>query len=187
MAWRPYDNLIEGELDNTTLGNVTGWIAFYRNGKDPLTVTLELVGDFHEDIRGCKIRLTNPTPQDRSDVLEREDSYMDGFDERQIGQAGDITAGLKVNGAYPYTPYPYVEWYSEANGRVVLELDPGQLAVLQGQPIGLAPLSEAEQAQARFKREEAMMEFIRGLLNQARATTGKPPLGESVKSRPEAR
>ena len=27
-------------------------------------------------------------------------------------------------------PYPYIEWYSEANGRVVLELDPGQVEIV---------------------------------------------------------
>ena len=28
MARRPYENLIEGELDNTVPGHVTGWIRF---------------------------------------------------------------------------------------------------------------------------------------------------------------
>jgi len=28
MAWRPYDNLIAGELDNTVPGKVTGWLRF---------------------------------------------------------------------------------------------------------------------------------------------------------------
>ena len=31
---------------------------------------------------------------------------------------------------YPCVSYPYIEWYSEANGRVVLELDPGQVEVV---------------------------------------------------------
>jgi hypothetical protein len=28
MAWRPTEYLIEGELDNTTPGKVTGWMRF---------------------------------------------------------------------------------------------------------------------------------------------------------------
>jgi len=40
---------------------------------------------------------------------------------------GQIAAGDLY---YPYVPYPYVEWYSEANGRVVLELDPSQVEIV---------------------------------------------------------
>jgi hypothetical protein len=131
MAWRPYENLINGELDNTTSGNVTGWLYFFRRGKNPLRVRLDLVGDFHEDIWGKIIRLTNPNPSDRNEALGRGRSYMDGMAEEQIGETGDITAGLPVNGKYPYVRYPYIEWYSEDNGRVVLELDPSQVAVVE--------------------------------------------------------
>jgi hypothetical protein len=131
MAWRPYENLLEGELDNTTAGKVTGWIRFFRRGKAPLTVRLELQGDFHEDIRGKKIRLTNLRPSDRHEALDRPASYMDGMAVEQMGEAGDIAAGLPVNGQYPYVAYPYIEWYSEYNGRVVLELDPSQVAVVE--------------------------------------------------------
>ncbi len=64
MAWRPYSNLMAGELDNRTPGKVTGWMRFIRNGKPPLWVTFDLVGDFHEDIRGTVIKLSNPNPSD---------------------------------------------------------------------------------------------------------------------------
>jgi hypothetical protein len=37
-------------------------------------------------------------------------------------------AGIPVPvGVDPYVNYPYIEWYSEYNGRVVLELDPSQV------------------------------------------------------------
>jgi hypothetical protein len=131
MAWRPYENLLAGELDNSTPGKVTGWIRFFRRGEAPLTVTLHLQGDFHEDIRGKIIRLTNPNPSDRHETLDRPGSYMDGMAESQVGAVGDMTAGLPINGEYPYVNYPYIEWYSEHNGRVVLELDPPQVAVVE--------------------------------------------------------
>ena len=39
MAWRPYANLIDGELNNSTPGKVTGWMRFFRRGMTPLRVT----------------------------------------------------------------------------------------------------------------------------------------------------
>lgn len=54
MAWRPYDQLIEGELDNTVRGKVTGWMRFIGLNEK---ITFDLNGDFHRDIRGAKVRL----------------------------------------------------------------------------------------------------------------------------------
>ena len=82
MAWRPYENLIDGELDNRTPGKVTGWIRFFRNEQPPLRVTFDLEGDFHEDIRGTVIRLSNPNPSDR---YRDGGTYMDGFNPIQNG------------------------------------------------------------------------------------------------------
>jgi hypothetical protein len=96
MAWRPYENLIDGELSNRTPGKVTGWTRFFRNGKHPLKVTFDLEGDFHEDIRGTLIRLRNPNPSDRNDALDRSGSYVDGIARVQRGTVGDITAGLPL-------------------------------------------------------------------------------------------
>ena len=55
MAWRPTEYLIEGELDNTTPGKVTGWMRFAGMASN---VTFDLRGNFHRDIRGAKIRFT---------------------------------------------------------------------------------------------------------------------------------
>jgi ABC-type sugar transport system ATPase subunit len=55
MAWRPNEYLIEGELDNTQLGKVTGWMRFAgMNGK----VTFDLEGNFHRDIRGTRQKVS---------------------------------------------------------------------------------------------------------------------------------
>jgi hypothetical protein len=93
MAWRPNENLIDGELDNRTPGKVKGWMRFFRNENVPLRVTLDLEGDFHEDIRGAVIRLSNPNPSDR---YVDGGTYMKGFSPIQHGTAGDITAGLPL-------------------------------------------------------------------------------------------
>ena len=121
MAWRPSDNLIDGELDNrTSSGKVTGWIRFFRRGKKPLKVSLDLDGDFHKDIRGKVIRLKNSVPVDANVDLCRDGTYMDGFARLQTGNVGDITV----------KDYPYIEWYSGTNGRTVLELDASQVKIL---------------------------------------------------------
>ena len=93
---RPYVNLIDGELDNSTPGKVTGWVRFFRDGKKPLRVIFDLKGDFHEDIRGKVIRLKNPQPSDWNEQLDREGTYMEGLSPVQHGAVGDITAGLPL-------------------------------------------------------------------------------------------
>jgi hypothetical protein len=138
-AWRPYQNLIAGELDNTRPGRVTGWISFAaKEGR----VTFDLAGDFHRDIRGAKIRFKSLTPVASTEEMR---DYMEGFATHQTGVVGDITAGLAPQ---DYGPYPYIEWYSDHNGRVVLELDPQQLEVI-GTPLpwqNEKPVSKDEQA-----------------------------------------
>lgn len=44
MAWRPTTLLIEGMLDNTTPGKVTGWMKFAGMKEK---VTFDLEGNFH--------------------------------------------------------------------------------------------------------------------------------------------
>jgi hypothetical protein len=124
MAWRPTDYLLEGELDNTVPGKVTGWMRF-AGMKDK--VTFDLQGDFHRDIRGAKIRFTNRCEA----TAQVAASSMEGFCQHQTGKAGDITAGLPPQ---DYVPYPYFEWYGDGNGRVVVELAPSQVKVI-GSPI----------------------------------------------------
>jgi hypothetical protein len=115
---------LEGELDNTVPGKVTGWMRF-AGMKDK--VTFDLRGDFHRDIRGAKIHFTHPyTGVDRTAI-----SYMKGFCQHQTGKAGDITAGLPPK---DYVDFPYIEWYGDGNGRVVIELNASQVKVV-GSPI----------------------------------------------------
>ena len=156
MAWRPYENLVEGELDNTVPGKVTGWIRFV--GMDE-PVRLELEGDFHRDIRGARIRLRNPEPSDRNQNGSlgeaRPESYMEGFSPVQTGKVGDITAGLPPQ---DYSIYPYIEWFSEENGRVVLELEPDQIEVI-GKPISW----EQAEPVSRKQQSENMACFLAGL------------------------
>jgi len=137
MAWRPTRYLVQGELDNTVPGKVTGWMEFAGMGQ---RVRLDLSGDFHRDIRGTKIHLVGQGRRGDGEAAK----YMSGMALHQRGKAGDITAGLPPR---DYVGYPFVEWYSARNGRVVLELEPGQMQVI-GTPVPASeskPVSREEQ------------------------------------------
>ena len=140
MAWRPTRYLIEGELDNTVPGKVTGWMLFAGiRGK----VFFDLVGNFHRDIQGAKIRFRGNTWP----LQANAGACMRGFSRQQTGKAGDMTAGLPP-GDYVIGRC-YLEWYSRENGRVVIELDQRQVEVI-GKPLPLSkavPISRQEQAQ----------------------------------------
>ncbi len=131
MTWRPSKYLLEGELDNSRPGRVTGWLRF-AGLKDIVAVDLE--GDFDRDIRGQKLRLKG---RYFGKPLEAEDE-MEGFGQLQAGDAGHITAGLKSES---YTPYPYIEWESEANGRVVMMPEAEQVTVVGTPPASAGPVT----------------------------------------------
>jgi hypothetical protein len=145
MAFRPTRHLMEGELDNTRLGRVTGWIQFAGMKG---TVVLNLRGNFHRDIQGAKIRITGNARWESSEAIAR----MRGFSRFQNGKVGNITAGLPPA---DFGVYPFVEWYSEENGRVVIEPDRNHIEVI-GQPV---PLEQAIPVSAR-EQAENMAEFL---------------------------
>ena len=124
MAWRPTSYLIEGELDNTQPGKVTGWLQFVRM-KDK--VVLDLAGDFHRDIRGTRVLLTGTGCPDGA-------AFMQGFACLQTGKVGDMTAGLPPR---DFVYSPYFEWYSEQNGRILLTPEHRQMKII-GKPIPAA-------------------------------------------------
>jgi hypothetical protein len=150
MAWRPTEYLIEGELDNTHPGKVTGWMRF-AGIKDKVTFDLE--GNFHRDIRGAKIHFTGDAYEDQVDLDPGD--YFDGFAQHQTGEVGDMTAGLPPQ---DYVNYPYIEWYSEQNGRVVIELQHAQVEVI-GTPI---PACESDPI-SRQQQNLNMAKFLGGL------------------------
>ena len=129
MAFRIHDSLVRGEIDNRVKGVVRGRI--WLEGRVEPAV-LELRGNAHRDLAGCLLTFTNP--------LERlVHPNLDMLNAIQRGVAGDLTAAHKVRvfdlpleEAYEMlkrkeTPAEhlanalYLEWFSEANGRVVIE------------------------------------------------------------------
>ena len=180
MAWRPHEQLIGGELNNSVPGKVTGWLVFVGMDRP---VKLDLAGDFHRDIRGTKVRLRNPNPAER----DGSEKYLEGFSAMQVGDVGDMTAGLPPQ---DYVSYPYFEFYSEQNGRIVLELDPEQVEVI-GTPI---PVCESDPV-SREKQQQNMAAFLGGMAQElglppgrtvcvGAATVSKPLLEGVARKRP---
>lgn len=153
MAWRPTSYLQEGELDNSCPNKVTGWMKF-AGLKEKVTFKLE--GNFHRDIRGAKIYFTGDAYE--GDFPEDAEKYMEGFALTQSGKAGDITAGLPPQ---DYSSTPYLEFYTEQNGRIVIELEPVQVEVI-GRPI---PAIESDPID-RKQQAENMAGFLCGLAQE---------------------
>jgi hypothetical protein len=150
MAWRPNEQFIEGELDNSVLGKVTGWMKFAGLNEK---VMFDLDGNFHRDIRGAKVRLRG---EGESANHEESAKRMEGFTTLQKGNVGDMTAGLPP---YDYSPNsPYFEFYSEDNGRVVIELELNQVEILTP-PI---PACESDPIDRR-QQAENMANFLCGI------------------------
>ena len=117
MAWELTKYLVEGELYNTRFGLITGWLKLV--GLEDL-VLLDLTGNFCRDIRGARIHL-NGSPMES--VPEHR---LFGFDHRQVGVAGEITAGCNTKSRDD----AYVEWYLTWNGRVAIWLQTKQIDVI---------------------------------------------------------
>lgn len=149
MAWRPTGYLIEGILDNTVLGKVTGWMKFTGLSE---TVVFDLKGNFHRDIRGSKIRLcgegASAQPADAA-------KYLEEFSTVQNGKVGDMTAGMEP---VDYVNYPYFDWYSKDNGRCVIELSREQIELLTP-PI---PSCESDPID-RKQQAQNMAEYLSGM------------------------
>ena len=128
MAWRLRSSVVRGEIDNRVKGRITGkvWLV---GREEP--VVLELEGNGYRDVAGCLFTFENPNP-------EKGDEHTDLYP-MQAGAIGDYTASRKVRafdipinealamirrGEKPPEHMAnclYLEWFSERNGRVVVE------------------------------------------------------------------
>ena len=159
MAWRVEQSVARGEIDNRIRGRVTGRIWFVGRAAP---VELDFAGNAWRDLAGRKLEFVNPSPKEAD---------LSGFSPRQSGVIGDCTASRKVRVpdvseeelAELYRqrkPFPwhwgnslYLEWFSNANGRVVIESANYQLTI--GDDIAWE-MSAAEEAQQRGANSEAL-------------------------------
>src|SRR5437764_5769577 len=129
MAWRIHNNVERGEVDNRERGTVRGRI-WLRGEAEP--IVLELKGNACNDLAGCLLTFENPGET----FALRTDGRMAPL---QRGTIGDLTASRKVRVLEMPTAEAYqrkkqglrvpehmanclyLEWFSESNGRVVIE------------------------------------------------------------------
>jgi hypothetical protein len=129
VAWRIHKSILKGEIDNRERGRVRGSIWFASREKP---VTLDLTGNCLRDLAGCRVHFHNPAAS--TAAAERTD-----LAEVQKGRAGEITTTRKVrvldvpleearrltkeNKTPPEHTADalYIEWFSEPDGRVVIE------------------------------------------------------------------
>jgi hypothetical protein len=128
MAWRIEDTVAHGEIDNTVEGHTTGRI--WLEGRDePLILSLN--GDCWRDLAGTRLQFENPSPKSAPTT--------EALDMDQSGIIGDMTASKRnkvptvseeefhhlyqnrQDIPHEWQNTLYLEWFSEINGRVVIE------------------------------------------------------------------
>jgi hypothetical protein len=153
MAFRIHESVVRGEIDNREKGVVRGrlWI---HGRSDP--VLLELRGNAQADLAGCLLSFSNPL-----DPVATAD--LDTLGMVQRGSIGDLTASRKVRvydlpfgDAYEMVQRGEkpperlanclcLEWFSAANGRVVIESTNYRLSI-SAPEWRLTPEDEKERA-----------------------------------------
>lgn len=129
MAFRIHEGIVRGEIDNRGKGIVRGKI--WVEGRDE-PIRLELRGNAHPDLAGCFLTFTNPCQR-------IPHTHLDSLHLVQNGTVGDLTASRKVrvfdiplNEALAMIRRKekpsehmanclYLEWFSDDDGRVVIE------------------------------------------------------------------
>jgi hypothetical protein len=170
MAFRIHDSVLHGEVDNRVKGIVRGRI-WVEGRAEP--VMLELQGNAWPDLAGCLLTFTNPQQRIAH-------PHLASLHPLQRGSIGDLTASRKVRMfdvplqdaldlIHRKEKPPehlanslYLEWFSEANGRVVIESADYELTISTPQ-WRMTPGEDAERAQ----QSAAGMDDFMGKLTEA--------------------
>jgi hypothetical protein len=167
MPCRIHHSVVRGEIDNRVKGRVLGrlWI---EGLKEP--VTLDLQGNACPDLAGCLLTFHNPSPPIRLPAKP-------AFAAVQRGKIGDLTASRKIRavsvpdarademvegGEKPpelLANALYLEWFSESNGRVVIESTEYKLEISPPE-WRMSPEDEVQRAQ---DAEAGWTEFLQRL------------------------
>jgi hypothetical protein len=154
MAFRIQDSVIRGEIDNRMKGRVRG--KLWLDGLDE-PVKLELEGNACPDLAGCLLKFKNPA---KTFPMRKKPK----FNPLQRGKIGNLSASQKVRvftipdeeafdmmdrGEKPPERIAnalYLEWFSEGNGRVVIESANFELNI-SAPEWRLTPAEEKQRAQ----------------------------------------
>lgn len=179
VAWRIHDAVVRGEIDNTVEGKTSGrlWLV----GRDE-PVVLELDGDCWRDLAGARLSFRNPAPKAAAPPE---------LDTRQRGLVGDMTASRKcrvprvdedelaalldAGGEVPFSwrNMLYLEWFSESQGRVVIESGDFELQLSDR----LWEMDEDGEEAQKLANLQAMRDFMNTLVRRnepADGTRGRP-------------
>lgn len=167
---------MRGEINNRVKGIVLGKI-WVEGRAEP--VTLELKGNAWPDLAGCLLTLTNPQKR-------IPHQHLDSLHPIQRGTIGDLTASRKVRvfdipmpeaylmckrGEKPPEHMAnslYLEWFSEANGRVVIESADYELTI-SAPEWRMTPQENEERArQAAAGMDGFMQEFTEAIESHRR-------------------
>ena len=172
MAYRIDKEIVHGWVDNTVRGKVTGKI-YIQGQTEPISLDLE--GNCHRDLAGSRCEFKNHSP---------ELNKCFSLNLMQIGKVGDMTASRrcrvpdipviefyeqKKKGLTPpehWANVLYLEWFSEKNGRVVIELPDIEIDVTLPE----WKMSQEEERGQREKNMENMTSFLDKLVEAT-----KPP------------
>ncbi len=181
MAWRLDTCVVRGEIDNTVRGKINGeiWLA-----QHPRPLRLELTGNAWSDVAGCKIAFHNPQSIARKG--------LEDLSPMQRGKVGDMTVSRKVRIldvpldeakklSKAGKPIPehlgnciYLEWYSQVNGRVVIE-STDYCVRISDRTWSMTPEEEKEQVRInQTVRETWMRQILEAeLLENAKGEPGE--------------
>lgn len=187
MAWRIDEAVIDGEIDNRVRGLVTGTLRL-AGFDEP--IQLELKGNAWRDLAGRRLRFVNPAPKPAGDLAS--------LGKLQSGAAGDLTASRKVKvpdiplnqiGEYyaqrkPWTWHwgnsLYLEWFSEENGRVVIEAVGFELTISSDAAWEMTPEEEVEQRKANAEAAGNFMQRIGASAVEALSDLTEPDRSEDA-------
>jgi len=182
MAWKIDEAVTRGEIDNRVEGLTTGriWLC---GREEPLV--LNLIGDCWRDLAGTRLRFKNP------DSCALPDG--DTLDADQSGIVGDMTASIKNKVAtvdeeemhrlyekkaeipFEWRNTLYLEWFSETNGRVLIETTSYDMEI---SPHEWQMDEDAEEAQ-KLANLNAMRDFMTQVIRR------REPSSEEMESTDE--
>ncbi len=183
MAWRIEEAVAHGEIDNTVAGYTTGriWLV----GRDePLILSLN--GDCWRDLAGTRLSFENPDPVEVADA--------DELDVDQAGLVGDMTASRKCrlplvteeeyhalyqnNRVIPHEwrNTLYLEWFSEINGRVLIETHDFELSVSPHE----WQMDEDEENAQKMANLNAMRDFMAQMIGRRDSEEAEPDVATEL-------
>ena len=170
MALRLEKSIVRGEIDNTEAGMVRGklWLL---GREEPVVLTLQ--GNAWRDVAGSRLTFENPHP-----VVESNAAALVA---EQNGVVGDLTASRKVKHlladleeaaqwnddknppSWEWRNAIYIEWFSERNGRVVIETCEFSMQISEH----AWTMDEAEEQAQRMTNEHAMRDFMDSVIQRS--------------------